>query len=198
MIQYSSFKLTNGQSFDPSDVNHVFAVLSQRLCLDPVLSGSEAVELADRSVANHMRLLTGFSDNHALFYTHSPSEPNLALGSAHILHNMGKPNHLKDSLTTLSADLCSAGLVEKGIMGELGARILLLVARDFAAPVQDSGRKFLEPFLLLDFLRSLFGDQKKWANSHQSNSFNTAFGGAHLNFTHWIVTKDPLPVEPDL
>jgi len=65
-------KLTNGTTFSTTEVQHVFAVLSQRLCLDPVLSSTDAVKLADRSVAHHMRLLLGLSDNGALFYTHSP------------------------------------------------------------------------------------------------------------------------------
>jgi hypothetical protein len=142
-----------------------------------------------------MRLLTGFSDNGALFYTHSPSEPILALGSGSILYNQGPPNYLRDSLFTLSKDLCSAGLVEKGIMGELAARALLLVARDFTAPEHVSGRDLLKPVRLLDFLNTLFGN-KKWAGSDQLK-FDTAFADAYVNFTHWIVTKDPMPVEPD-
>ena len=188
-------KLANGQPLSASDKHQVFAVLSQRLCLDPTLSGSEAVELADCSVAYHMRLLTGFSDDGALFYTHSPSEPILALGSGSIWYNQGLPNYLQDSLLTLSEDLCSAGLVEKGIMGELAARVLLLVARDFTAPKHICGRDLLKPVRLLDFLDTLFGN-KKWAGSDRL-TFDTAFADAYVNFTHWIVTKDPRPVELD-
>jgi len=142
-----------------------------------------------------MRLLTGFSDNGALFYTHSPSEPILALGSGSVLYNYGVPDYLRDSLLTLSKDLCSAGLVEKGIMGKLAVRVLLLVARDFTAPQDVGGRDLLKPVCLLDFLDTLFGN-KKWAGSDRSK-FDTAFADAYVNFTHWVLTKDPMPVEPD-
>ena len=185
-------KLTNGTTFSPTEVQHVFALLSQRLCLDPVLSGTDAVNLADRSVAHHMRLLLGLSDNGALFYTHSPSEPMLALGASSLLYDTKK--QLPDSLKTLSVDLCGAGIVEKGIMGELAARTLLLVARDFTVTMKDQNRDLLKPVLLLHFLDKLLG--KEWAGKKRPE-FDTAFAHTYVNFTHWIVTKDKLPVEPD-
>ena len=40
-----------------------YGLLSQHLCLDPVIAALEAIELVDHSVAHHMRLLTGFSTN---------------------------------------------------------------------------------------------------------------------------------------
>ena len=87
------------------------AVLSQRLCLDPVpsLSGTEAVELAESrlgSVAHRMRLLFGLSDNGAMFYTHSPLEPMLALGSAHLLNDT--MSQVVDPLPTTLAPTCVA------------------------------------------------------------------------------------------
>jgi len=91
--------------FSAKNKHHVFAVLSQRLSLDPVLSSTEAVKLADRSVAHHMRLLIGLSDNGAMFYTHSPSEPLLALGSAHLLYDTA--NQVVDpSLPTTIKTFC--------------------------------------------------------------------------------------------
>ena len=174
----------------------MFAVLSQRLCLDPVLSGTEAVKLADRSVAHHMRLLIGRTNNGDMFYTHSPSEPMLALGSAHLLYDSKNQdvNPLPTTLQTFCVDLCSPGLVEKGIMGELAARTLLLVARDFSVPIQDHNRDLLTPVRLLDFLDTLLGEE--WAGPKRSE-FDAAFANAYVNFTHWIVTKDAMPVEPD-
>ena len=175
----------------------MFAVLSQRLCLDPVLVGSEASELAERSVAYHMRLINGFSDNGEAFYTHSASEPILVQGSLDLLYNQWGGHHLARVLKTLTIHLCSAGLVEKGLLGELGARTLLVIARDFAAPVQQdiyNQRNFLQPVGLLHFLGSLFGS-KSWAGGGQPK-FDDAFHGAHVNFTHWMVTKDHIPEAP--
>ncbi|KAK2465753.1 hypothetical protein APHAL10511_002297 [Amanita phalloides] len=195
VIELAGIKLRNGKRFSPNKKHHVFAIFSQRLCLESVLSSPEAIELAEHSVTSHMRLLTEFSCNGPFFHTYSPSEPMLALGSAHVLYELGTLDHLLSSLKALSHDLCSAGLVEKGIMGELAARTLLLVARDITAPIRGSHRDLLKPVRLLEFLVKLFGNAQ-WAGNHQL-SFNTAFARAYINFTHWIVTEDPMPEKPD-
>jgi hypothetical protein len=195
LIAIAAYKLTTGESFNPEDKNHVLAVLSHRLCVEPVLASTEALQLADRSVANHMRLLTGFSDNRRTFYTYSPSEPLLTLGAFHLLYNQ-RSDLLGRVLDTFSKNLCSASLVEKGLLGELGGRTLLLVARDFAAPKSSKGfgRDLLKPVLLMDFLYTLFGNET-WCDPHRT-AFLNAFDDTYVNFTHWIVTKDPLPAVP--
>ncbi len=196
MIAAASLKLTNGEKFDDRSLDHVFTVLSQRLCIEPVVVNSEAIELAERSVASHMRLITGISDDRRTLYTYSPSEPILVLGAIDILHNPEDDKRLGQVLGTFSKQLCSAGLVENGLIGELGARILLLLARDFAAPmVRGRGRNLLKPVPLLTVIDTLFGNTI-WAGEDRTE-YVKAFGAAHVNFTHWIVTKDPLPEMPD-
>ncbi|KAK2467164.1 hypothetical protein APHAL10511_000713 [Amanita phalloides] len=194
MIELAGIKLRNAKEFSPYERHDVFAIFSQRLCLS-VLSSPEAIEFADHSVSSHMRLLTEFSSNGPFFHTYSPSEPMLALGGAHVLYELGTLDHLPSSLETLSRSLFSAGLVDKGIMGELAARTLLLVARDVTAPIRDRRRDLLKPVRLLEFLVTLFGNTQ-WAGEYQS-SFDTAFAQAYINFTHWIVTEDPMPEKPD-
>ena len=106
------------------------------------------------------------------------------------------PGLLGRVLDTFSQQLCSAGLVEKGLTGELGARLLLLLARDFVAPEEgEHGRNLLKPVRLLDMLHVLFGNNT-WAMEHR-RAYSEAFKTAHVNFTHWIVTKDPLPDTSD-
>ena len=195
MIRTASLKLTNGEKFNDKSLDHVFTVLSQRLCIEPVVVNSEAIALADRSVANHMRLITGISDDRRTFYTYSPSEPILVLGAVNILHDPKDDKLLGRVLDTFSKRLCSAGLVEKGLIGELGARILLLLARDFAAPMVGRGRNLLKHVPLLTVIDTLFGNTT-WAGEHRTE-YVKAFGAAHVNFTHWIVTKDPLPEKAD-
>jgi hypothetical protein len=142
-----------------------------------------------------MRFLTGFSDNRRTFYTYSPSEPLLTLGAIDLLYNQ-EDSLLGQVLNTFSHNLCSVGLVEKGLLGELGGRTLLLVARDFAAPMraQGFGPDLLKPVLLMGFLDTLFGS-KKWCDPCRPE-FMSAFRDTYVNFTHWIVTKDSLPAVP--
>jgi hypothetical protein len=193
MLEAARLKLTNADPFSNRSVDHILAVLSQRLCVDPVLVGSEAMELADRSVAHHMRLLTGVSLDHRAFYTYSPSEPILTLAAAEIIYCEDKP--WARILDNFSNDLCKAGLVEKGLLGELGARTLLLIARDFTAPKSDRQPDLLQLVSLLKFLDTLFGN-KVWCGNERPN-FERAFGEAFINFTHWVATKDQLPQNPD-
>jgi hypothetical protein len=56
LIDLAGLKLAHPR-FLPENRDHVLAVLSQRVCVDTVLTSSEGLHLADRSVANHMRLL---------------------------------------------------------------------------------------------------------------------------------------------
>jgi len=115
LVEIASIKLINGE-FDPEDKNQVLAILSQRVCVDTVLVTSQALQLADRSVANHMRLMTGISHKQRTFQTHAPSEPILALGAARLLYNK-KNTVLGQVLKTFSLQLCESGLVEKGLLG---------------------------------------------------------------------------------
>src|SRR5258708_30517010 len=89
LIKTAAYKLTPAEvgGFKATDEHHVFSVLSQRLCLDLVLATAEAAQLAVRSVSHHMRLLTGLSVGNSMLYTHSPSEPILALSAAWLLYN---------------------------------------------------------------------------------------------------------------
>ncbi|KIL60391.1 hypothetical protein M378DRAFT_26527 [Amanita muscaria Koide BX008] len=206
VIDSAVLKLTNTKSFSSEDKDLafalsenkdlVFAVLSQRLSLDTVLTGSEAVELAHRSVSHHMRLLTGLTAKRDILYTHSPSEPILVLASAKLLYNRFDKKRLADVLSTLIKGLCSAGLVEKGLPGELFARTLLLIARDFTV-LRDGVLDLLEPVCLLDYLDKLFGKAGNWANRADRRQFSDAFSKAYVNFTHWIVARDRLPNKPD-
>jgi hypothetical protein len=181
--------------FNPKDQDQVLAVLSQRICVDTVLFASEALQLAERSVASHMRLLTGFAPDEQTFFTYSPSEPMLALAAAKLLYN-STHDVLGQVLDTFSKNLCGAGVVEKGLLGELAGRTLLTVARDLAAPKEANGfsPNLLTPVLVMDFLDELFGNTS-WYGPHREE-LRKAFEGTYVNFTHWMVTKDPLPERP--
>jgi hypothetical protein len=198
IIELASSKLINGERLEEDHqkrTEQVFAILSQRFCLDPILTNAEAMKLAERSVAHNMRLLTGFSPDHSMFFTHSPSEPMLVLGAVHKMYTNPETNRLGMMLDVLNQDLCKAGLVDKGLLGELCARILILIARDYASPsIGFMGKDLLQPVLLLKVLEKLFGTTQ-WASFDQEH-FDCAFAKASINFTHWVVTSDMLPAKP--
>lgn len=125
MIDFASSKLTNGELFSAKNKYHVFAVFLQHLYLDPVLAGSKAIELADCSVTHYMRLLTSIESNGQIFHTHLPLEPMLVLASINNLYNPCKLKQLATALWTLNSDLCSAGLIEKGLLGKFAVHTLL-------------------------------------------------------------------------
>jgi hypothetical protein len=141
------------------------------------------------------RILTGFSTNCEIFYTHSPPEPILVLGSINILYNTSEVGRRGCILRTLSHYLCSAELIEKGILGELGARILLVIVRDFATLFEKPLLNVLKPVRLLDVLHKLFGGDILTGSDQLK--FNRAFGDAYVNSIHRIITRDSLPEEPD-
>jgi hypothetical protein len=111
-------------------------------------------------------------------------------------------------INTLNQELCAAGLIEKGLVGELAARALLLIARDYATlALVDSGSPpaasgvtvgssslplatpdLLIPVNVFSFLHHLLGQPLPLLDS--------AFDGTYVNFTHWILTRDSLP-EPE-
>ena len=195
LVALAALKLTSGCDFDFNNKYQVLAVLSQLLCVEPTLGNSEVTKLAVQSVAAHMRFLTGFSSDGTKLYTYCPSEPLLALGAFTLLRREEDSGFLGKVLNTFNSQLCEAGLVEEGLLGELASRLLLLVARDMAAPTKPKapGRDLLKPVLLMDFLDKLFNGT--WCRTHRDD-FETAFGSTYVNFTHWILTRDSLPEEP--
>jgi hypothetical protein len=194
VIRAAHYKLTNAEEFRGDNHYHVLAVLSQRLGLDPVLGSLEARRLADGSVARHMRLLTGISPDGRELHTHSPSEPALVLGAVDILYN-GEARW-RSVLNSLSVTLCKGAMVEKGVMGELAGRTLLLLARDYTAPRGTNGvPDVLQLVPVMDFLDKLFGSTI-WCGK-QREAFIKAFRYTYVNFTHWIVTEEHLPDEAD-
>jgi hypothetical protein len=196
----AKIKLLNGLIFYPADQHHALAVLSQRLCIDPAFSHKEALKFVERSISHHMKPLIGITDDRQTLYTFSPSEPALVLAAAHIIFMY--EDCWASILDTFNKGLCQAGLVEKGLLGELAARTLLLITRDFASPLRTyeikkgvscmrKTRDVLRPIRLLDFLDKLFGN-RFWCRGDRER-FEEAFHNTYVNFSHWMVTKDALP-----
>ena len=121
-------KLICAREFRPQDEDHVFAVFAARLLLE-LGAGPAANKLASRSLCRHMRVLIGASNG--VISTCAPSEPMLAIAAASLLNMKG--GVYAKALQFLVRTLILRGLVlERGMQGELLARILLMVARDRA------------------------------------------------------------------
>lgn len=192
-------KLLSSRLFRPDHKDHVFAILSQRLCLEPNLANAEVNSLSDRSVAQHMKLLTNISNDRGRLHTYSPSEPILVLGAISHLYKAYQddpltPDTLGPVLTTFTQGLCNVGLIETGQLGGIAARLLLLTARDFTAIKMAKG-DFLKPVRFLDVMDALLC-RDEWDGDDRA-AFENAFSNAYVNFTHWIVTEDSLPDVPD-
>ncbi|KAF8525716.1 hypothetical protein JB92DRAFT_2826702 [Gautieria morchelliformis] len=92
---------------------------------------SEAITLADQSILHHLQILIGYAEFGPTIYTASPSEPMLVLAVFKLMHEQSPNPHsrtpnLPSLLQTLnlSKDLCSAGMIEKGQVGDVLSRML--------------------------------------------------------------------------
>jgi hypothetical protein len=135
--------------------------------------------------------------------TVTPSEPIVAEAVADLLC-LG--TNWSVSINTLATHLLSRGLVEKGMKGELFARLLCILARDIhlkatanlADPLADPF-PYAKTFSVNDFLQSLFGSgwfeeikqfepwvsQTRASKGSKSTSFYNAFEKGSMNFTHF-------------
>ena len=151
----------------------------------PIVGSQKATELTDTAVASHMRILLGTSFDRTFRYSHTPSEPILALGSARILHSpQNDTSHLATSLHTIRKMIGSVP-IDKGNFGEMVGRLLTVLARDlsFDPPLQG----LQQPVSLVTFLKTLLDDLHSKPNYE---SLEVAFDTAVVNFTHWDITNE--------
>jgi hypothetical protein len=189
-------------SYDPSNVDHVFAALSFRLSLDACLYNSKAVDLINNAVNSHMRVVLGMDHRAGIMHTMSPSEPIIANAA---MQHLCIESNWRTSILTLVKELIEKGIVEKGLKGELYARLVLILAHDrIRRPQaqQQNNQEFqgthsvdpaiysLTTFTVREFLTSLYA----------SNKFFEEIDGtilqARMNFTHFASTHESL--RPDV
>ena len=58
MLGFAGMKLTTGRDFDKNNRDMVFALLSQRICLEHVVNDEQANAPAATGTSSHMRILT--------------------------------------------------------------------------------------------------------------------------------------------
>jgi len=132
--------------------------------------------------------------------TVTPSEPIIAEAVAELLC---KDQNWSSSINTLAKHLLSRGLVEKGLKGELFARLLCILARDFhlrGLKTTNVSFPYAETFSVNDFLQSLFGNERfqeikefkpqipntRSSESSETATFSNVFEKGSMNFTHFV------------
>ncbi|KAF8458608.1 hypothetical protein BGX38DRAFT_1138686 [Terfezia claveryi] len=217
---FVEMKLLGGPvAFDTLNQNHVFSILASRLCLDPCVNSQESVNLATEAVNSHLRLVVGMNQEASSFRTITPSEPIVAHTAASLLMGGGDFRHSVDTrsiwprcLDTLSS-VIGRGLVEKGLKGELYARILVIIARDIllstAQPFKPNACNWSRPFAVMDFLGILLNPASQQSvfdfqpmsrrlqnigaqSNAPSQSFRDIFSTARMNLNHFTSTGTSL------
>ncbi|KAI9762592.1 MAG: hypothetical protein M1840_001218 [Geoglossum simile] len=195
MYKVARLKLVGGGAktkYDPWNQNHVFAALSFRLSLDPCLENSLSLPLVRTAVGSFMRVVISIHQPTGNLHTVTPSEPILAKAAMEHLCEGNWPNSVK----TLTRGLLQQGLIEKGLKGELFARLVLILAHDsirrYAAIPGNLDRIDLErmpTFTVEKFLMALYAE-----HHHQSISkIDSRILQAKMNFTHFTSTQANLP-----
>ncbi|QKX63245.1 uncharacterized protein TRUGW13939_10414 [Talaromyces rugulosus] len=190
-------KLTGGQTcYSSKNAYHVFSVLSVRVSLDVCLQNPRGIELARVAVDSYMRVAINMNTESGIMYTDTPSEPVLA--NAAMSHLCQSSSSWSNSIDTLTSELLNEGLIEKGLKGELYARLMLILARD-SIWVQVRSKVRLETipqsFTVRQFLIALYAKEhhqmiKKWIPD--------ALLTAKMNFNHFTVARGMIEREHDL
>jgi hypothetical protein len=177
------------------------------VCLEPCRNGKEAVALSKDAVESHLRLIIGFDEASGYFETTSQPEPIVSEAAACVLS--GHANCWRDAMETLCRQFLGKGLIDRGRMGELVARILCVMARDdLLCRRKETPRvdrpKYAQPFDVISFLDALLCKANKIldlsAQLPKENKNNRVdrptlrkvFQGASLNFTHFVATTSAL------
>ncbi|KAI9764367.1 MAG: hypothetical protein M1840_008505 [Geoglossum simile] len=87
LSQLARSKLIGGTEdpYDPKNINHVFAALSFRLCLDLCLENPRTFAIASTAVNYHMRVVVAVDTRMEVMETTTPSEPIVSEAARHYL-----------------------------------------------------------------------------------------------------------------
>ena len=134
-------------------------MLSIRVCLDPCLQKSRAIEMASSAIDSHLRVIVQMNPDYELMKIASPPEPILAEAAAFGLRAKHREyDPWVPTLKVLYTELLSGDLVDKGTVGGLGTRVLLIMARGrlFNSVAGNHGPIYANHFKVSEFLGSLF------------------------------------------
>ncbi|KAK7448932.1 hypothetical protein VKT23_013664 [Stygiomarasmius scandens] len=217
MTVYAYDKLLCRQEGSYPEEDAYLALLGQRFALSIDDGSHRSVPFIAKGIASNMRFLVSTSQNRMKQYSTYPSEPVLSHAAASYMHS---EDNLVKSLDVLSSRI-SSGLIQAGELGELMSRLLILIARDFAAiHAYDIGVRvkpnfperyhqyykpfpstpglqyfaYLRPVPLLLVLCILFGDE--WILSNPGCI--KAFERAYISASHWIRMAEDVAPRPSI
>lgn len=195
-LSIAASKLLGGGQlqYNALDRDHVFAILSMRLCLDVNLANPITLPLSRTAVHLHMRVVKSLEPGTGHLFTKTPFEPVLALASCRHLHTaVAWPQTIR----TFASELLSLGAIDKGSKGELFARLVLTLARDCGVPEDHPLRKREQaveslPILTVkSFLRELLAEQY-----HEDlDTIDPEILDAYINFVMFTKTSEHLTNE---
>jgi hypothetical protein len=181
LIEFAQQKLA-GSNKIAGNRNAELAALSVRLSLEFEPRRDASREKENSLVEGHMRVAYSVPIHREYMRSGYSSEPILAEAAAEMMKKF-------DVLAAL-VDVTSNGLIQKGELGELVGRTLLMRAHDKAIRTEELPQ-CSSPIPLKAFLVALFGQdatEKIWAseacNIVKSNTFGDEFKDARVHFTH--------------
>ncbi|KKK21711.1 hypothetical protein ARAM_007644 [Aspergillus rambellii] len=175
-----------GERYNGNNVDHVFAALSFRVSLDVCLQNPRTIELTNIAVNFYMRVVISMDTETGAMYTETPSEPVLAKAAmSHLCEN-----NWPTSISTLTKELLNKGLIEKGLKGELYARLMLILARD-TVWVKAGYPESTPSFTVSEFLNALY------AEDHQERLglIPNELRDARMNLNHFTAAGENLKQE---
>lgn len=186
MYHVARQKLIGGVGeYNADDRNHVFAVLSFRLALDVCIQNPISLPLSRMAVNSYMRVVLSMDPDSGVLDTITPTEPILAKAA---MEHLCRSDNWKGSIRTLTGELLEKGLVEKGLKGELFARIVLILAHDCVRGLRSDPLEYIATYSVADFLFSLYGD----AHEDEIRRIDPIILDARLNFNHFAVAGENL------
>ena len=185
VLKVARVKLLGGSDpdYDPSNKNHVFAVMAARVSLDVAIASPRAYSFSTNAVDAHLRVVMRIHIDPPTFETQSLSEPVIARTASRLL--CGKSDIWNLSLKTLHHELLSPGLLDAGPWGELAARYLMILAQDHLRFRTTGAIDQNNMFTVHCLLRSLLNSTHHHVLDHLDQDISKSW----MNFNHFVSTS---------
>ena len=169
--------------YDPSDKNHVFAVMAARVSLDVAITNPQAYSFSANAIDAHLRVVMRIHIDPPALETQSLSEPVIARAASECLCDRSDTWNL--SLGTLHHELLSPGLLDPGPWGKLAARCLMIFAQDHLRFRSTDRINQNNMFTVDRLLRSLLNRTHHNILNHLDQDISESW----MNFSHFVSTS---------